>query len=144
MSTLEKAIEIAARAHTGQKDKAGNPYICHPLRLMLAVRGDVERITAVLHDVVEDSPVTLDDLRREGFADPVIAAVEALTKRPGESRLDAGRRAKADPIARVVKLVDLADNTDLTRMASLTERDHERLREYQQVRALLLADEGAA
>ena len=139
MATLEKAIEIAARAHAGQKDKADGPYILHPLRLMFAVSGEQERITAVLHDVVEDSPVTLDDLRAAGFDEAVILAVDALTKRPGESRLDAGRRAAVNPIARAVKLADVADNMDLVRIKNPTERDSARIREYEQVRAMLLA-----
>ncbi len=70
MRTIEKAIEIAARAHAGQRDKAGAPYIFHPLRLMLAVRGDEVRMAAVLHDVVEDTPLTFEDLLSEGF--PVV------------------------------------------------------------------------
>lgn len=141
MATLERAIEIAAKNHTGQKDKGGEPYILHPLRVMMGVRGENEKIAAVLHDVVEDTSITLDDLRREGFADAIVRAVDALTKRPGETRLDAGRRAAADPIARKVKLSDLADNMNLTRLGNPTEKDLARLREYEAVRALLLAEE---
>jgi (p)ppGpp synthase/HD superfamily hydrolase len=139
MSTLEKAIEIAARAHTGQVDKAGSPYILHPLRLMLAVRHPHERMAAVLHDVVEDTSVTLDDLRAAGFPTDVLEAVDALTKRKGESRLDAAKRAVRNPIARVVKLADVADNMDLTRLSNPSESDFARLKEYEQVRALLQA-----
>ncbi|MBC8103927.1 MAG: HD domain-containing protein [Cytophagales bacterium] len=138
MSTLERAVEIAARAHAGQVDKAGAPYLLHPLRLMLSVRTPWEQMAAVLHDVVEDTRVTLDDLRAEGFAAEVITAVEALTKRPGESRLEAAGRAAQDPVATTVKLADLADNMDLSRIPSPTERDYQRLKEYEQVRALLL------
>ena len=139
MSTLEKAIEIAARAHAGQMDKGGNPYILHPLRLMLSQSDPAARIAAVLHDVVEDTPVTLDDLRQAGFAADVLTAVDALTKRAGEGRLSAARRAAANPIARLVKLADVADNMDLRRISDPTERDFARLKEYEQVRALLLA-----
>lgn len=139
MSTLEKAIEIAARAHAGQMDKGGNPYILHPLRLMLSQSDPAARIAAVLHDVVEDTPVTLDDLRQVGFAADVLTAVDALTKRAGEDRLSAARRAAANPIARLVKLADVADNMDLRRISDPTERDFARLKEYEQVRALLLA-----
>ena len=89
MSTLERAIALAAVAHAGQIDKAGNPYILHPLRVMLnvrvdAARMDAARIAAVLHDVVEDTPVTPAQLRELGFSDTVITAVAALTKHPGE------------------------------------------------------------
>ncbi len=139
MSTIEKAIEIAARAHAGQVDKAGAPYIFHPLRLMLAVSGEHERMAAVLHDVVEDTPLTFNDLAREGFPAAVIDAVRALTKQPGERRIDAAHRAAANPIARKVKLADVGDNMDLSRIAAPTEKDYARLREYEQVRAILLA-----
>jgi (p)ppGpp synthase/HD superfamily hydrolase len=139
MGTLEKAIEIAARAHAGQFDKSGAPYILHPIRLMLAVSGQSERMAAVLHDVVEDTNITLDDLRSEGFPEEVLLAVEALTKRPGESRLEAAARASENPIARAVKLADVSDNMDLGRISNPTERDFARLREYEQVRALLVA-----
>jgi (p)ppGpp synthase/HD superfamily hydrolase len=138
MSTLERAIAIAAEAHAGQVDKAGQPYILHPLRVMLRVERTVERIAAVLHDVVEDSPITLADLAQEGFAPEVVAALEALTKRPGESRLEAAGRAAGDPLARVVKLADNAENMDLSRIERPSAVDHERLREYELVRRVLL------
>jgi GTP diphosphokinase / guanosine-3',5'-bis(diphosphate) 3'-diphosphatase len=138
MSTLERAIEIAARAHAGQVDKAGQPYLLHPLRLMRAVSTTDERIAAVLHDVVEDTPVTLADLRAEGFPETVLTAIDALTKRDGEARLIAAARAAADPVARNVKLADVTDNMDLGRIANPTEKDFARLREYAQVRALLI------
>ncbi len=99
MSTLERAIAIAAEAHAGQTDKAGERYILHPLRVMLAMETDVERIVAVLHDVVEDSGITLQDLRDEGFAEEAVAAIDALTKRDGELKLGAAARAKRNPLA---------------------------------------------
>ena len=139
MSTLERAIEIAARAHAGQLDKAGQPYILHPLRVMFGVQSPVERITAVLHDVVEDTSLTFDDLAREGFSPDIIEAVRALTKHAGELRIDAAKRAVQNPIARAVKLVDVADNMALNRIAELTARDLARLQEYTQVCAILLA-----
>ncbi len=141
MATLERAIEIAARSHAGQVDKAGQPYILHPLRLLLNVKGLHERMAAVLHDVVEDTPVTLEDLRAEGFPREVIDAVQALTKTKGESRLAAARRAAVNPVARTVKLADLADNMDLSRIPQPTEWDHARMKEYEQVKALLLLSE---
>lgn len=143
MPTLERAIEIAAAAHAGQVDKAGQPYILHPLRVMLRVSTEHERMAAVLHDVVEDTPVTIGQLADEGFPQPVLSAIAALTKRPGESRLQAAVRAAADPVARVVKLADNAENMDLDRIANPTEKDFARLREYEQVRALLLASDAA-
>jgi GTP diphosphokinase / guanosine-3',5'-bis(diphosphate) 3'-diphosphatase len=142
MSTLERAIEIAARAHAGQVDKGGQPYILHPLRLMFTLTGTHERMAAVLHDVVEDTVVTLADLEAEGFPKEVIAAVRALTKLEGESRLLAAARAAQDPLARAVKLADVADNMDVRRIPQLTQQDLERLQQYQQVRELLLAAGG--
>lgn len=139
MSTLERAIEIAARAHAGQVDKAGAPYILHPLRLMLTLQGAHERMAAVLHDVVEDTPLTFEDLQREGFPPAVVDAVRALTKLPGEGRIAAAHRAAANPIARAVKLADVGDNMDLRRIPAPTEKDFARLKEYEQVRAILLA-----
>lgn len=139
MSSIERAIEIASSAHAGQRDKAGQPYIFHPLRVMLRVSGEHEQIAAVLHDVVEDTSLTMEDLAREGFAPEVLRAVAALTKLPGETRMAAAARAAADPIARQVKLADNAENLDLSRIAQPTEEDYARCREYEQVRALLLA-----
>ena len=137
MSMLDRAIEIAVKAHAGQVDKGGAPYILHPLRVMLRMQTEEERIVAVLHDVVEDSEITLDDLRSEGFAVAVIEALEALTKRPGESRIDAAQRAARIPLARIVKLADNAENSDLSRIPGLTQKDHDRLEEYRKVREIL-------
>jgi len=137
--TLERAIEIAALAHAGQVDKAGQPYILHPLRVMISVSGEVERIAAVLHDVVEDTHISLADLAAEGFPGEVLAAIEALTKKKGEHRLPAAHRAAANPIARVVKLADVDDNMDLSRIPHPTTADYARLEEYKLVRAILVA-----
>jgi (p)ppGpp synthase/HD superfamily hydrolase len=144
MATLERAIEIAAGAHAGQFDKAGQPYILHPLRVMLRMTSAHERMAAVLHDVVEDTPVSLAQLVAEGFAPEVVAAVDALTKRAGESRIDAAHRAAADPVARQVKLADNAENMDLSRIDKPTERDFARLEEYKTVREILLGRDIAA
>lgn len=143
MSNLENAIAIAATAHAGQVDKAGQPYILHPLKVMFRVDGEDERMAAVLHDVVEDTPVTIEELISDGFAKPVIDAVIALTKLPGESRMDAALRAAVDPIARVVKLADNAENMDLSRIPEPTEKDFARLEEYKVVREMLLAADSA-
>jgi (p)ppGpp synthase/HD superfamily hydrolase len=140
MSTLERAIAIAAAAHASQVDKAGAPYILHPLRVMLRVRTAPERIAAVLHDVVEDTPWTLEALAAEGFAAEVLAAVEALTRREGESYEAFIARAGADPIGRVVKLADLAENMDLTRLEAPGAQDLARLERYRRAVAQLTGD----
>jgi GTP diphosphokinase / guanosine-3',5'-bis(diphosphate) 3'-diphosphatase len=144
MATLERAIEIAAHGHAGQIDKAGQPYILHPLRIMLTLDDKYERMAAVLHDAVEDTAVTVDELIDEGFPSEVVAAVIALTKLPGETRLEAAHRAAADPVARRVKLADNADNMDLSRISKPTEKDFARIEEYKLVREILLAAESGA
>jgi len=130
VSTLERAIAIAATAHAGQVDKAGAPYILHPLREMLSVRTNDERIVAVLHDVVEDTPVTMQDLRREGFSERVLEALASVTKVEGEDYSAFVRRAAANAIGRSVKLADLNDNSDLSRITSPTQKDFDRIAKY--------------
>lgn len=143
MATLERAIEIAARAHAGQVDKAGEPYIIHPIRVMLRVSSIDAKISAVLHDVVEDSDITIEELRAEGFSEIVLHAIEALTKRPGENRVETAVRAASNETARIVKLADNAENMDLSRISKPTEKDYERLKEYERVREILLGGSDA-
>lgn len=128
--TLERAIAIAATAHAGQVDKGGAPYILHPLKVMLRMSTLEERIVAVLHDVVEDCGISLDDLRKEGFSEEVLTAIESVTKVPGESYEDFVERAAQNPIGRVVKLADLEENSDLSRIASPNWEDLERVEKY--------------
>ncbi len=143
MSTIDRAIQIAVIPHAGQIDKGGEPYILHPLRVMLQMATEEDRITAVLHDVVEDSEYTFESLATEGFSADVISALEALTKRPGETRIEAARRAAANPLATRVKLADNAENSDLSRIQNPTEKDYERLEEYRLVRQILEAASAA-
>ena len=130
MSLLEKAISIAVEAHRGQKDKSGAPYILHPLSVMSRVAGETEKIVAVLHDVVEDTPWTMEALRREGFPDEVLTALDCVTKREGEAYDDFVKRSGSNPVARLVKLADLEDNMDLRRMKVVSPKDTERLAKY--------------
>jgi (p)ppGpp synthase/HD superfamily hydrolase len=115
MATIEQALRIAAQAHEGQKDKEGLPYILHPLRVLSSVEGEEAQVVAVLHDVVEDTSVTLDDLRRAGFSAVVLAAVQCVTHGKDEPYAEYVVRCKANEIARRVKLADLADNWRLDR-----------------------------
>ena len=130
MSTLEKAISLAVLAHQGQRDRYGRPYLLHPLRMMMRMNTEVEQIVAVLHDVVEKSGQTLDDLRREGFAEDILAAVDRLTKRPGEDYETHIERAKGDPLSRRVKIADLEDNMDPKRINDFSEEDKKRLERF--------------
>ena len=138
MSTLERAIEIAAKAHAGKKDKAGAPYILHPLRVMLKLSSEEEQITAVLHDVIEDSDLRLDDIRREGFSRTIVAAIDSVTMRKGETYNQFIVRAAANPIGRRVKLADLEDNCDLSRLASPTRQDQDRMIKYRRAIELIM------
>jgi (p)ppGpp synthase/HD superfamily hydrolase len=126
--TLDEAIQLARRAHEGQLDKAGRPYIAHPLRVMGAVSGVHQRMTAVLHDVVEDTRVTMEDLTAAGCPAEVLDAVAAISKRPDEPQARYLARVKANPIALAVKRADIADNMSPERMGRLDAGTQERLR----------------
>ncbi len=125
MPNLADAIVLAAKAHGVTVDKSGEePYLLHPLRVMLRLKAEPERIVGVLHDVVEDTRVTLDDLRREGYSEEIVAAVNAISQRKaqGESYEDYLDRVAANPLARKVKLADLADNMSDAREKGRTPR----------------------
>jgi (p)ppGpp synthase/HD superfamily hydrolase len=130
MATLEDAVSTAAQAHRGQKDKAGDPYLLHPLRMMLRMKSEAEMIAAVLHDVVEDCDWTLEQLRDRGFSEDVLQAVDCLTHRNGESYEEFIKRAQQNPIARQVKIADLEDNMNIQRIRAITAKDLERLAKY--------------
>lgn len=135
--TLERAIAIAAAAHEGQVDKGGAPYILHPLKVMLRVNTLEERIVAVLHDVVEDCGISFDDLRKEGFSETVLMAIASVTKVPDESYEEFVERAAQNPIGRVVKLADLEENSDLSRIAEPSWEDLERVEKYRRAIGVL-------
>ncbi|MFN7946754.1 MAG: GTP pyrophosphokinase [Blastocatellia bacterium] len=130
MATLERAIAIAVQAHQGQRDKAGAPYILHPLRLMMRMQTEAEMIAAVLHDVIEDTEWTPDGLRAEGFSAGIIEAIECLTRPPDETYDDFIERVKTSPVAWRVKIADLEDNMNIRRIEMLTPKDLERLEKY--------------
>lgn len=130
MSNLDKAIEVACKVHAGQIDKAGRPYILHPLRLMLKLQCEIEMMVAVLHDVVEDSDVSLDDLKAYGFAEQIIEAVDCLSRRQNESYESFIVRVSENQLARKVKIEDIKDNMDLTRLETVCEKDLLRVEKY--------------
>ena len=127
---LEKAIGIAVEAHRGQKDRYGAPYILHPLRVMGRVETTTEKVIAILHDVVEDTDWTFEELRTEGFSETILTALRCLTKQEGESYENLVKRSANNALARRVKLADLEDNMDLRRNSELTEEDLPRFRKY--------------
>jgi (p)ppGpp synthase/HD superfamily hydrolase len=133
MATIERALQIAAHAHEGQKDKEGVAYILHPLRVMMNVKGEETQIVAVLHDVIEDTSVTADDLRQASFSETIVAAVLCVTHRKDEAYADYVIRCKGNEVARKVKLADLEDNSRLDRTILRPQRfeaDVARLRKY--------------
>lgn len=138
MSDLETAIRIAVEAHAGQVDKAGAPYILHPLRVMLSLSGEAERIAGVLHDVVEDCEGwSLERLRAAGFPEAVIAGIEAVTKREGESYPEFCRRAGRNAIGRAVKIADLRDNLAPARQLANDADTRWRIEKYRAALAIL-------
>ncbi len=130
INNLNKAIKLACEAHDGQFDKAGKPYILHPLRLLIKLKNIDEMQVAVLHDVVEDSDITLEVLRKEGFEESVLQAIECLTKKTGEDYSDFISRVLLNDLARKVKIEDIKDNMDLSRLDKVEAKDLERIAKY--------------
>jgi len=137
---LERAIQIAVEAHAGVLDKGGNPYLLHPLRVMFSLHTEPERIVGVLHDVVEDSEWTFEDLAEEGFSEEILLALKSVTKTSDSEDYELFvERAKQNPIGRKVKIADITDNLDVKRIADITEKDVKRLIKYKQALAVLTA-----
>ena len=130
MATLERALQIAVKAHAGAKDKGGDPYAFHPIRVMLRCKNPDARIVALLHDVVEDTDVTFEDLKAEGFSDTVLAALKLVTHLPEDSYEDYVRKIAGNPIAVEVKLADLEDNSDIRRLQCLDDKAVARFKKY--------------
>lgn len=130
LELLERAIGIAVAAHRGQKDRYGAPYILHPLRVMARVSTTTEKIVAVLHDVVEDTGWTFEQLAAEGFSGEIIEALRCVTKQTGEAYDDFVSRSAKNSLARKVKLADLEDNMDVRRAPEVEEEMHGRLAKY--------------
>jgi (p)ppGpp synthase/HD superfamily hydrolase len=130
MNLIEQSLKIALEAHAGQKDKAGWPYVLHPIRMMLKMDSEIGMAAALLHDVLEDSNFTAETLREEGIPPEVVEAVLCLTRQENEPYEDFIERAAKNPIARKVKKADLEDNIDLLRLREIRDRDVERLKKY--------------
>lgn len=127
---LEKALQIATKAHKGQTDKVGAPYILHLIRVMNAGQTQNEKICGILHDLIEDTPWTLEELRKESFSEEIINTLDCITKQPDEEYLHFIKRIQKNPLAIRVKINDLRDNMDITRLDYLTEEDTKRLNKY--------------
>lgn len=139
---LDKAIIIAVKAHSGQLDKAGAPYILHPLRVMLDLKNENERIVGILHDVLEDTDITIEYLKNNGFKDEreILEALISVTKNESENYDEFIQRVKLNPIGIKVKLADLKDNMDIARISNPTEKDHKRVEKYRGAKEILLSE----
>ena len=129
-SMVDLALSIARKAHEGQLDKAGVDYIEHPIYVASQVDTEEEKAVALLHDVIEDSPVSAEELLQAGLPETVVTAVQVLTKKKEQDYQTYLETVKKNPLARVVKLADLKHNSDLSRLSSITEKDKERLKKY--------------
>lgn len=134
---LEIAISIAVEAHRGQTDKADLPYILHPLRVMGNVNSLEAKIVAVLHDVVEDTPITFDVLLDKGIEPLLVDVVKLLTHTKEISYENYIRKIATNPLAIQVKLADLKDNSNLDRLKEKTDKDYQRLEKYKKAIAFL-------
>ncbi|QLY82088.1 GTP pyrophosphokinase [Clostridium intestinale] len=139
ISLLEKSIIIATKAHSGQFDKGGSPYILHPLRVMLSLDNDEDRIVGILHDVLEDTSITLQHLEDNGFLGEtkILEALDSISRKSNESYEDFILRVKINPIALRVKLSDLKDNMNISRINNPTEKDFARIEKYKKAYKLL-------
>ena len=129
-SMVDLALSIARKAHEGQLDKAGVDFIEHPIYVASQVDTEEEKAVALLHDVIEDSPVSAEGLLQAGLPETVVTAVQVLTKKKEQDYQTYLETVKKNPLARVVKLADLKHNSDLSRLSSITEKDKERLKKY--------------
>ena len=133
----KKAMILCFEAHKEQKDKSGLPYVHHPFHLAELMTDEATTIVALLHDVVEDTSVTLEDLKNEGFPQEVVDAIARMTHNDGSPYMDYVARIKQNPIAKAVKLADLTHNSDVTRLDVVTDKDRERVEKYQAAIELL-------
>ena len=130
MNIIEKSLEIALKAYAGQTDKAGETYILHPLRLMARMETEEEKSVALLHDVIEDSDYTAEDLINNGIPTNVVDAVLSLTKQNGENYEKFIERVLKNKLASKIKIVDIEDNINILRLNSINNKDLERIAKY--------------
>ena len=133
----KKAMKLCYEAHKDQVDKSGLPYVFHPAHVAEQMTDEATTIVALLHDVVEDTDYTLEDLAAEGFGKDILEAVALMTHEDDVPYLDYVTKLKGNPIARAVKLADLAHNSDLSRIGEVDEETRERLEKYKKAMALL-------
>ena len=131
------ALKLCFEAHKDQIDKSGMPYVFHPFHLAEQMADENTTIVALLHDVIEDTEYTLDDLRKFGFAEDVLSAISLMTHADDVTYMEYVAKIKTNPIAKAVKLADLKHNSDLSRLDRITQKDEERAKKYKQAIELL-------
>ncbi len=136
-----KAITVAYNAHQGQLDRAGLPYILHPLHVAEQMKDEDTCVVALLHDVIEDTDLTLENLREYGFTEAQIEGVRVMTREEDEDYFEYIRSVKTNPLALAVKLEDLKHNSDVTRIIEMTDKDLQRIEKYKKAMEILLSDE---
>ena len=133
----KKAMKLCFEAHKDQVDKSGMPYVFHPFHVAEQMKDEATTIVALLHDVVEDTNYTLEDIVAEGFGQDIVEAVSLMTHEDDVPYLDYVAKLKNNPIARAVKLADLAHNSNLSRLGEIDEETEQRLEKYKKAIALL-------
>ena len=131
------ALKLCFEAHKDQIDKSGMPYVFHPFHLAEQMADENTTIVALLHDVIEDTEYTLDDLRNFGFAEDVLSAISLMTHADDVPYMEYVEKIKTNPIAKAVKLADLKHNSDMSRLDRITQIDEERAKKYKQAIELL-------
>jgi len=134
---IKKAMTLAYNAHHGQNDKNGQPYIFHPFYLAMQMESEKEIITALLHDVCEDTDITFEDFEKEGFDEDIISALRLLCRSKDEDYMDYIKKLKYNPLAKSVKLQDLKHNSMLSRLNEVTEKDIARAEKYKEAIKIL-------
>ena len=126
----KKALKLCFDAHKDQVDKSGMPYVFHPFHLAEQMKDEQSTIVALLHDIIEDTEYTLDDLKTMGFNEDILEAISLMTHKDGVPYMDYVAKIKTNPIAKTVKLADLRHNSDMTRLEVITQKDQERVEKY--------------
>lgn len=137
---IEKALKIAYKAHENQFDKGGKPYINHPLHIAKKLKNEDEIITALLHDVIEDSPITIKDLKKLEFNDDILKALSLLTKNKDEDYFLYINKLKNNNLARKIKILDLEHNLDIKRLPIIKDKDLQRIEKYKKALNILKKD----
>lgn len=137
---FERAVVLATLCHAGTKDKGGNTYILHPITVAMNLKTEDERIVGLLHDSVEDKKIAFEDLRALGFPEHIVKAIDSVTRREGETYMEFIIRSKQNSIGKNVKLKDIDNNMDISRISNPTEKDYNRLKKYRKAKLLLLED----